>query len=155
MVSSSKIRDLGTRSSIAVAFFEFLASKKRFSADFSLEDASRAIPQASKTDLIAIFKELETLGVAEFRMGRRGFKTRLTWIARPLDVARAWKGELQDVALDDVSEEEADVDSEDFVEHVYQLRRDLRISVELPPDLTEKEATKLAKWIETLPFTEE
>lgn len=155
MVSSADIKELGVRSSGFVAFFDYLASRKRFPADLTLDDASRALPKVSKPDLIAIFRDLDALGLAEFRMGRRGFKTRLTWIARPADVASAWRGELQEVAIGDDSDEDSILESEDFVEHVYQLRRELQVRLELPADLTEKEAAKLARWIETLPFADE
>lgn len=155
MVSSTKVRELGSRSSISVAFFDFLASRKRFSADLPLDVVSRAVPRASKSDLLAIFKEMEDLGLAELRLGRRGFKTRLTWVASPVDVVRAWTGELQEVLLEDGSDVEEEVESADFVEHIYQLRRDLQIRLELPADLSEKEASKLARWLETLPFTDD
>ena len=39
-----------------------------------------------------------------------------------------------------------------MVEHAYVLRPDLRLSVNLPVDLTQREAEVLAAWVRNLSF---
>jgi hypothetical protein len=43
-------------------------------------------------------------------------------------------------------------ESGNLIEHTYQLRPDYRVAFSLPADLNDKEATRMAKFIESLPM---
>ena len=51
----------------------------------------------------------------------------------------------------DVDGNEADKHAGDTLEHSYQLRKDLTLKLSLPADLTDKEASRLALFIQSLP----
>ncbi len=76
-----------------------------------------------------------------------------------ISVAKAAKGEEQTIAKLDPgesvsSEDECDVPA-GTLRHAYRLRQDLMINLELPANLTTKEATRLAEFIKTLPFADD
>ena len=41
---------------------------------------------------------------------------------------------------------------DEFIRHVFQLRRDLKITLPLPPDLTKKDVERINRWMQTLPI---
>jgi hypothetical protein len=43
----------------------------------------------------------------------------------------------------------------EFVPHSFQLRRGMRITMPLPPDLTQKDVERLYRWMKTLPIEDE
>ena len=43
----------------------------------------------------------------------------------------------------------------DFIPHVFQLRRDLKITLPLPPDLSKKDVERIYRWMQTLPIEDE
>ncbi len=55
----------------------------------------------------------------------------------------------QPVMTEKVPEEGSDVS---LIEHRFQLRSALQVSIRLPADLTDREAGRLAKFIEAIPF---
>lgn len=150
----------------------------------------------SRSDAIALLKELEALGYGKFTVGRRGHPSRLEWTVDTVELARS----LAQPGLPNLSEPRAaaesgaaakpaldESDSEDtapelrrarkapsftltpptaapktlrpseaadakMVEHAYVLRPNLRLCLELPVDLTQREAEILAEWVRNLSF---
>jgi hypothetical protein len=49
--------------------------------------------------------------------------------------------------------QQVDVPS-DFILHQFQLRKDLKLTVPLPPDLTQSDVQRLNRWMKTLPLEE-
>jgi hypothetical protein len=42
-----------------------------------------------------------------------------------------------------------------FILHQFQLRKDLKLAVPLPPDLTQADVARLNRWMKTLPLEED
>lgn len=43
----------------------------------------------------------------------------------------------------------------EFIAHVFQLRRDMKVTIPLPPDITRADVNRLHKWMQTLPIEDE
>jgi len=121
----------------------------------------------SRGEVIKFFQKLGELGCGHLVWGRRGGKTRFVWGSNLTDVSKAAAG--QDIKIGDAptpaeveeAEEEAAngalgalQEDNDLVEHPFRLRKDLAVRLRLPADLTKAEATRLAAFIQTLPFEE-
>jgi len=91
---------------------------------------------------------LEDADCGQYVEGRRGYESRFVWKIKTLGVAGAAKGQgsVEQTQLEDSE------DDYDMLEHNFVLRPDLPISFELPDDLTTVEATRLAAFIQALPF---
>jgi hypothetical protein len=105
----------------------------------------------SRGDLIAVFRKLEEFGCGSFVAGRKGYQSRFEWRVQMVALGQAAAGEIEHV--EEVSEEDVgEEDTENLIKHTYRLRPDVTIGVELPTDFTRQEATRVARFIETLPF---
>jgi hypothetical protein len=100
-----------------------------------------------KGEVIAGFRHLEEASCGKYIEGRHGWRSRFVWEVKSLDVAAAARGEksIERSVVDD----NADLE---MIEHSFVLRPDLTISLELPDDLTETEASRLATFMAALPF---
>jgi hypothetical protein len=105
-----------------------------------------------RSEVIAAFRELEETGCGKYVEGRHGWPSRFVWDVKSLGVSAAARGTqpIEATPEDDAGTE--DSDEAEFIEHSFVLRPDLTISVELPTDLTETEAARLAAFIQSLPF---
>ena len=116
----------------------------------------RAGHELPRRELVGVLKQLADAGCGSFITGRRGQSSRLEWAVQMISVAKAAKGEKSAVerlspAEQGIPEEEDDVPA-GLVRHSYRLRQDLTLNLELPADLTAKEAIRLGEFIRTLPF---
>ena len=161
MVSESEkvdfncLRELYNENDNAQAVLDHFASRERnlgtTSVDRILTNLRNEGKDLSRRDLISVFRELEKCGCGSFVAGRKGRASRFEWRVQMVAVGQAAAGETEHV--DEVSEEEAgDEDTENLIKHTYRLRPDVTIAVELPTDFTPQEATRMARFIETLPF---
>lgn len=136
--------------------FDWLATKQRFTQALTIERAIKAIPGTTKAEMIAVFRELENIKLGVLLLGRKGGKTRFSWSVAPADIEKARMGELDPIPSYDSEpeddDEDEDEDEEGLVTHTYRLRRDLVITIKLPDDLTDKEASRLGQWLATVPF---
>ena len=113
--------------------------------------------ELSRTDAIALLKELASLGVGKFTLGRRGHPSRLEWSVDPAELLAALDdyAASTDQALPAAtppSEPPAGPPRSGMATHGFLLRPDLRISLPLPVDLTREEAEALSKWVRLLSF---
>jgi hypothetical protein len=90
-----------------------------------------------------------------FFVGRRGKKTR--YVLWPDDneedaamVAAIWKWAAG--IIEDPSEQLPKPSMVDTLEHAFQLRPGLAVKIQLPADLSKTEATRFARFVESLPF---
>jgi hypothetical protein len=104
--------------------------------------------------IIKFFRRLEDFRCGRLIEGRKGHKTRFEWSAGLVDVARTATGQNVSIGPAPVVKEGEidDAAGNGLVEHPYLLRRDLHIHLRLPADLTRSEASRLAAFIQTLPF---
>lgn len=147
-------------------FDNFAARQK----DRRVTPASRAavLADTSHTEVVALLRELDELGAGEFKLGRRGSKTRIEWLysqrslgevargaaAKPEDIEKVNPAELEE-SEGDITEAdgvESDEQDEAWIAHDFQLRPDLRVALRLPADLTLREAERLAGFIRQIPF---
>ena len=71
-----------------------------------------------------------------------------------ISVGRAATGEEEDV--EQFPEEATEPTSEHhWLSHSFHLRPDLTLEIDLPADLTPKEAQRIARFVEALPFDED
>lgn len=154
-VDAEGLRDLYGQSETARAVLDHAAGRTRNWRKMSVERIVQILMHeghaVSRRDIIEVFKRLEELGCGRFVAGRRGHRSRLEWSVGLVSVGRLASGEAEEIESIDEADavEEGDVE---LIEHSYQLRPDLRVSLELPSDLSAGEADRLARHIQTLPF---
>jgi hypothetical protein len=107
-----------------------------------------------KAEVIAAFRALEAADCGKYVEGRHGWKSRFVWsvnskhlaaVAAGADAAEAEHEEVEDSGGDGSSE---------LLEHTYWLRPDVSVSIELPADITQREAYRLSQFIDSLSFEE-
>lgn len=150
----------------------------------------------SRTDAIALLRELANCGCGKFTVGRRGHPSRLEWSVNPAQLSEQLAQLSEQLAQARIATSQTPAESEGvrdepklalveptvaagfsltppsavgkaksrvrtstphmmdpkMVEHAYVLRPDLRLSVNLPVDLTQREAEVLAAWVRNLSF---
>lgn len=157
-VTQKSILTLENSEPVASAIFDYLATRQRHTSELTVDRAVKAVPSTTKSEMISVFRELEKIGLGVLLLGRKGGKTRLSWSVAPTDIEKARTGELDPIPLsvDDSDEfdedEDENEDEEGMITHTYRLRKDLLISIKLPEDLTDKEASRLGQWLATVPF---
>ena len=104
------------------------------------------------TDAKVLFDGIEDLELGKFIVGRRGGASRIRWLCTLPSIGAVGKGDTDRLeALNHNSLPKKDP-ARQGIEHVYQLRRDRKVSFVLPDDLSPQEAARLAAFIQTLPF---
>jgi len=149
------IKDLYKRNATARDFLDHAAQRERDRTDTTVDrtitilaDAGRKI---SRGDAIELFRRLEELGCGQFVIGRRGAPSRFVWAVGIVSVGKAAAGESQVVEVIP----ETPIQTRETINHTYHLRPDRQIMLELPIDLTSREAERLAAFIRTLPMNAE
>ncbi len=161
MTDITKVRALINESDVAKEFFTQLSSRVKNYRRTTLDHGEK-IANASRSDVVELFRQMEELDLGVYRLGRRGQPTRFEWSVAMVETARAALGEGDDVLpledselyIEENSEEEEEEEEGDHIEHRYVLRRDLTAHFSLPADLTKVEAERLSKFILTLPLDE-
>jgi hypothetical protein len=114
-----------------------------------LEDEAYEFKRA---EIIAAFRALEESEVGKYVEGRHGWPSRFVWSAKSLSLTALATGAApEDTTPAEVAEETGG----EFLEHSFVLRPDLSVALELPSDLTQSEAKRLALFISALPFNGE
>ena len=137
------------------AFFDWAAGTKSFS-ETAAETVMRQ-GQLEREPAIGLLQKLAEAGLGTFVVGRRGAKTRIVWEYKLPDIGAAASGAVQhlhkvkDEEVED-GEEEGESNEALMIEHLFNLRTGLRITVSLPRDLTQREAERLARFVEALPL---
>jgi hypothetical protein len=136
-------------------FFEWAAARQNDSAETTVDTVKRK-GRLDHGQAIALLKGLDAAGVGRLIVGRRGQKTRIEWYFSLRSIGSAAMGlsgltEI-DGDSDEVAHDDELLDGPDLTEHNFVLRPDLRVTFDLPVDLTAQEAERLAAFIRTLPF---
>jgi hypothetical protein len=143
-------------------FFDWAAGRSNDASETTVDTIKRKT-RLDHADAIALMRALGDAGIGDFKVGRRGQKTRLAWHFSLRSVGAAALGdEVALLRLDTDRHEEEEVEDDDEDEedeedsaktrHGFLLRRDMRVHFDLPKDLTAAEAERLAAFIRTLPF---
>ncbi len=151
-VDFGKLRKLYSSSPAARGILDHFASRERNWRTTTVDRIQANVgDNVSRGDVIEVFKKLEECGCGEFKVGRKGWSSRFDWAAQMVSVGQAAAGEteqVEEVTEEDLGEEEA----ETLLKHVYRLRSEIVVTLELPKNLTTTEADRLAQYILTLPF---
>jgi hypothetical protein len=101
--------------------------------------------------VVDVFRRLEKLDLGKFVVGRRGQPSRLEWRYRLQDVGQAAAGEITEIE-EAIGVDEEEASASRTTRHTFQLRPESAVTLDLPSDLTQHEAQRLAEFIKTLPF---
>jgi hypothetical protein len=88
---SRELRELYTKGQGRRELFDALSGYTNRVAETPIDRAMSATGM-SYDAVIALFKELEALGIGKFKLGRKGAKTRLVWNYAPRTVGSVAKG---------------------------------------------------------------
>ena len=128
------------------------ASRRRDRKIIEVDRLEQIHPDVTRTEIIDILKKLDEFGLGHFLVGRRGAASRFEWDVTMQSVGKAALGEG---VIEDVSGELDDEDAfPQTVHHEYRLRADFTAHIELPLDLSTREAVRLADFLKTLPFND-
>lgn len=107
-----------------------------------------------RQDVIGAFRALEQAECGRYVEGRHGWKSRFVWSVKSLLISDASKGTESIASLEAEDEVDDVVVEDDLIEHVFWLRPDLSVTIELPSDLTPHEAYRLSQFVSALSFEE-
>ncbi len=105
----------------------------------------------SRGQIVQVLKRLEELGCGQFLVGRHGWPSRFVWSVGSLGASRAALGEGTQIQAVTQEGEEATEQTE-VLSHVFNLRPDMKVTIDLPSDLSHGEAERLAAFMKTLPM---
>lgn len=156
--SVTDIRETYTSSRTAKAILDHLANGKTDTAVSRPEQLAYDL-QVTRNRVIEVMRALEAAGVGRFVVGRKGHPSRFEWSNSPISVGRVASGASD--SFEPLRREQpmkwpsrGEEREAHPLTHRFRLRKDLEVSIELPEDLTASEATRLADFIRTLPFSE-
>jgi len=156
---TNALRKLYGASNAAKAAFDYFAQRQYNSARTTVDRLLAALKQeghdVARSDIVELFKALQSAGCGDFVIGRKGHPSRFEWTVGLADVGRSASGEpvkveaISEAEKLETAEEEA---SAEMLEHRYRLRPDTELKISLPVNLTAAEATRIADFVRTLPF---
>ena len=125
------------------------------SVDRALTNLGNEGHEFSRSQLLEVFRELESCGCGTFVVGRRGWPSRFDWLTSMVDVGRAAGGATIEIQPLDSSDPETTENSIDWLTHTFHLRPGVEITFELPMDFTPDEAGRVSSFVQTLPFDQD
>ncbi len=162
----SALIELYMASDVASTILDYFAQRTnnaKVTKVLTLEDRlRRAGHTISRRDVVACLKQMAEAGCGRFITGRRGQPSRLEWAVQSTAAGKVASGEdyslalLDDAApsMEELLGEDGDDDSATkMLQHSFRLRPTLEVSLFLPGDLSAAEASRLADYVRTLPFS--
>jgi hypothetical protein len=162
------LRTLYVKSPTAKLAFDDFAARRRNQRETKVDRLHAVLVgkglRISYADVRNFLQELAKLNCGEYRIGRRGWQSRLVWGVALVSLGQAAAGTRANV--EELNAEEAG-DETDAAEEpetappraetsdirvIYPLRLDRHIEFLIPKDLTTREAQRLSDFIKTLPF---
>lgn len=106
----------------------------------------------SRGDIIAMFRSLESLDCGKYLEGRKGHKSRFEWSKSSLVVCQLGSGEVEKTELKELSQvgQEDDQNDTEIEIHTFKLRPDFTLEIELPIDLSPREAERIGQFCQSL-----
>jgi len=157
------LRSLFKSSETAKVLFQNLAKREKNSLISKVERMQSLLANEgiaiNRSDVIWFFQELERLNCGKFRKSRTlkggGYNpARFEWRVELISVGRAAIGEAETVSP--TNPEHLSTPEDDTtgvtIKHPYQLRPNLKITIELPADFSSREAQRVSDFVKTLPF---
>lgn len=167
-VDVDAIRNLYSTNSTAKLALDYFASRERNSGETTVDRLHHVLAamdlSISYPDVRDFLRELADLKCGEYRIGRRGWSSRLIWAVSLISLGQAAAGNA--ASVEELTREEAVEEADAPLEQQskaapseasdtrvsYPLRPDRNVEFSLPKDLTMREAQRLADFIRTLPF---
>jgi hypothetical protein len=153
------LRNLYRSQAAARAMLDYFASFQRNRSVSKVDNVVWNLQQnshdVSRGDVVSVFKELEGVGCGKYVPGRWSHPSRFEWSTNLSEVGKAASGEdttVEKLPQEEITSEATADDEPDMITHPFQLRRNLRIVLELPHDLTADEAQRIATFLQSLPF---
>jgi hypothetical protein len=128
------------------------ATRKRDRKVIEVARLEEILPDLSRGEIVDVFKKLAELGFGSFLVGRRGAASRFVWDVSLCSVGRAAMGQGTVKAVSEEPDEEERPTL--TIRHEFSLRPDFKAQIELPVNLTAREAARLADFLRTLPFAD-
>ena len=158
-IDNQRLQRLFSSDACARAFLTHSAQRGRnqttTSVDRALTNLQNAGHEYNRSQLLDVFRELESCGCGDFVVGRRGWRSRFDWSSSVIDVGRAAGGATIEIQPLDSSNTETTEDATDWLTHTFHLRPGVEITIELPMDFTPDEAGRVSSFVQTLPFDRE
>ena len=154
-MEKEELKQLYADDDVARMFFDDMANRQRNQSETKVDRIMQRLREQgnspSRGDIIALFKKLEEYKCGQFVAGRHGWPSRFIWDVGSLSASRFAVGETEEV--EEITQEpEEGAEGVESLNHTFNLRPDLPVEFELPIDLTEKEAERLAGFLKTLPM---
>jgi hypothetical protein len=151
------LRKLYSSDKTARIFLDHMSTRQRnqneTKVDRILKVLGREGHSVTRGDIVGLFRSLQDIECGQFVTGRHGWPSRFVWDVGLTSVARIAAGENSEV--EQIAAEGADDEVEtELIAHVLNLRPTLEVTFDLPVDLTEREAERLASFISSLPMEE-
>ena len=158
-IDNQRLQHIYTSNACARAFLTHAAKRSRnqttTSVDRALTNLGNEGHEFSRSQLLEVFRELESCGCGTFVVGRRGWPSRFDWLTSMVDVGRAAGGATIEIQPLDSSDPETTENSIDWLTHTFHLRPGVEITFELPMDFTPDEAGRVSSFVQTLPFDQD
>lgn len=147
-----ELRSLYQHNEAATSFFDWFNDRGKGSRETKARVAADRTGR-DYSEIVELFRSFERLGLGRFLVGRRGAETRFDWEYDVKSLARIAIGEANEPeeVADDATEDD---EGEDMLEHAFNLRPNLTVTLSLPENFSGREAERLASWIKSLPFDE-
>jgi hypothetical protein len=145
-----RLQALYKSSSPAAKILDNFASRARDRRVVEVDRLEQILPDLARTEIIELFRKLDEFGFGQFLIGRRGAPSRFEWDVSLRSVGQAAAG--QGTIVHTPQDLDDGVQPVHAIKHPYRLRADFIAQIELPADLTTREAERLAEFIKTLPF---
>jgi hypothetical protein len=157
VVDKKKLEALYSLSPVNKSAFDYFASRERNSRSMKVELLQHRLrtagAEASRKDVIDLFRELEAARCGTFFVGRKGHSSRFQWNVSLVSAGRLAAGEAVEVdVLKESDPELQDSEEETLITHRYVLRPDTEIEIALPADVTPTEVNRVANFVRTLSF---
>jgi hypothetical protein len=108
-----------------------------------------------RSQIIALFRQLEKFECGLFFVGRKGHLSRFHWSIDIKLIAKTLKGNSSGEGTSPKASAPptgtATAHSSATLRHTFHLRQDFELILNLPTDLTEKDAQRISKFVESLP----
>lgn len=158
-IDVAALRTLYGSSAVARAVLDHFAGRKNSSSKTTLNRLLATIQadghDAERSDVRQVLRALEQAKCGTFVVGRKGHPSRFEWTVSLIGVGRAASGEsvsMEALKEPAIPSRHLMLEDDGLLEHHYRLRPDLELRLDLPANLTNSEAGRIADFIRTLPF---
>ncbi len=147
-----KLRKLYKNNETARLLLDHLAKRKLNRSETRihaiLESLRAEGHEVARGEMVTVFQLLQEAGCGQRLLGRWTSPTRFVWNVSMINAGRIAAGEppIEETAGSEVEE------IGERLQHSFHLRPDLQVMLELPADLMQSEADRLAAFIKALPW---